>query len=432
MATAFDHMNSSTSSQVRISEFGRLEIFLVAMVIFVSNDTISFGTNVDLGYQSFKYLIYSFATFILLVKVNTRIFTPGLGGLLAIMVSVLLTAAVNFDSSGGYIYQLWMVLIGFLIVQNLRLEDFSRVFLRIILTLGFLSLLIFAAANFAPSIFDVFPVGENSAGVEFHNLYIGSIYKEVAEVRNASIFREPGVFMIYIMCSIIFEVFFTGERRWKVLVLLIVVLITTYSTAGFLLLPVLFVAYMLRGGAKILGAKNVGIFAAFSGIAAVLSVQPEIYDALFSKLSSDSASFGSSLARIASIVVNAQIFAENPFFGAGLAGYGALFERYSSIHFGLPLQASGQSTNTFMALFATYGVLYGGVVVYALIRLTGRLSDRNFPKGLLFLVFAMMFSSQDLRYSLLFYILVFYGLQSTAVVGVSDNGGSAAQIRTSS
>jgi len=152
----------------------------------------------------------------------------------------------------------------------------------------------------------------------------------------------------------------------------------------------------------------------FAAIFLIFNLQPDLYDQFFSKLSSDSASFGSSTARVASILVNFYILASYPISGSGLGNYGSLFKEYSSLYFGVPLEASGQSTNSFMAVLATYGSLYGLIILYALLCLTKKLSRRFIPKIILFISFGLMFSSQDMRYSLLFNILVFYGLKFSA------------------
>ena len=360
----------------------------------------------------FKYVVYLIVTLGLLINLNLKIFrSNGVYFLCVIVASILLTSLSHLDFAGGYIYQIWIVFLAFLITQFLGFEIFINIFKKYVFVLSFLSIFVFVIANYYDWILDYFPVGENSAGIEFTNLYIGSVYKGVAEIRNASIFREPGVFMIYILLAVMFELFISNRLNIYFLAFLFIALLTTFSTAGFVILFFLIIGYMFKKDVQNFQSNRILLASIFAAFILIFSFQPELYDQVFSKLSSDSASFGSATARIASIVVNLDIFANHPFLGSGLGNYGSLFEEYSNLYFGVPLEASGQSTNSFMAVFATYGLLYGLIVLYALMCLTKKLSRSFILKSILFLSLGLMFSSQDMRYSLLFNILVFYGLK---------------------
>lgn len=399
-------------------------VFLVGLVIFISDDTIAFGTNVNSGYLMFKYMVYLIVTLGLMVNLKLKIFrSNGFYFLCAIVSSIIFTSLSHLDFVGGYIYQIWIVFLAFLIAQFLDFEVFTYFFKKYIFVLSLLSVLVFVIANYHDWVLDYFPSGENSAGVEFANLYIGSVYKGVSEIRNASVFREPGVFVIYILLAVIFEIFISNKLNKSFLAVVSIALITTFSTAGVLILFVLIIGYMFKEDVANFQSNKILIASIFVIFILIFSSRPELYEQVFSKLSSDSASFGSATARIASILVNLVIFANHPFFGSGLGDYGGLFEEYSSIYFGEPLEASGQSTNSFLAIFATYGLLYGLIVLYALMCLTKKISRSFVVKCVLCLSFGLMFSSQDMRYSLLFYILVFYGIKiSTNIIyrAVSD------------
>lgn len=169
----------------------------------------------------------------------------------------------------------------------------------------------------------------------------------------------------------------------------------------------------MKTDAEKLKKSNIFIVVAGLVITLIFWFQPDLYTKIFSKLSSESDSFGSSIARVASVVVNLEIFASNPVFGSGLTEYGGLFEKYSILHFNEALEASGQSTNSFMSVFATYGLLYGVIILYALMRFAKKIAHKFVLQGNLFLILLLMFSSQDMRYSLLLYMLVFYGLNTS-------------------
>lgn len=386
-------------------------VLLLGAIIFISDDTIVFGTNVSPGFQIFKHLVYLLLTLWLLIDVNIKIFkSNGIYFLHAIVSSIVFTCLLHLDFTGGYVYQILIVFLAYLVTRFLAFELFVILFKKYMFVLCVLSIFVFVIANYYDWALAYFPVSENSSGVEFYNLYVGSVYKDIAETRNASIFREPGVFMIYILLAITFELFLAEKVSFKFLSVMFITLFTTFSTAAFVVLFFLVAGYLLKSDAKkIKGSK---IFIVITGLVITLIFwsQPDLYTKIFAKLSSESDSFGSSIARVASIVVNLQIFALNPVFGSGLTEYGGLFEKYSIMYFNEALEASGQSTNSFMSVFATYGLLYGVIILYALLRFTKKFSHSFFLRGNLFLIFLLMFSSQDMRYSVLLYMLVFYGL----------------------
>lgn len=389
-------------------------VLLLGVVIYISDDTILFGTNVSAGYLIFKHLVYLFVTFWLLIGVNIKIFkSNGIYFLCAIVSSIIFTCLLHFDFTGGYAYQILIVFLAYLVTRFLVFESFLSLFKKYMFVLCVLSIFVFVIANYYDWMLVYFPVSENSSGVEFYNLYVGSVYKDVAETRNASIFREPGVFMIYILLAITFELFLAEKVSFKFLSVMFIALFTTFSTAAFVVLFFLIAGYLLKIDPEKLKKSKIFIVVAGLVITLIFWFQPDLYTKIFSKLSSESDSFGSSIARVASVVVNLEIFASNPVFGSGLTEYGGLFEKYSILHFNEALEASGQSTNSFMSVFATYGLLYGVIILYALMRFAKKIAHRFVLQGNLFLILLLMFSSQDMRYSLLLYMLVFYGLNTS-------------------
>lgn len=388
--------------------------FLLFIIIFISNDTFTFGTNEDSKYIIFKYVVYFLLTFFLLIKSNIKIITlKSTLYLYLIIISIFLTSLIHLDFRGGYVYQFWIVLLAFLIAKSLSIEEFSVMFNKFIFILSIISILVFIVAISFDWLLDYFPVHVNIIGVEFINLYIGVVYKGVGLIRNISIFREPGVFGIYLLLGIIFELFYSAKINKKHIFIFFIALFTTFSTTAFVVFFLVIIGYLFKRD-KMNFIKNKSMFIFFVAIVIViLSFCPEIYLRIFSKLDSESVFYGSLTARVASIVVNFYIFVTNPVVGCGLSNYGDLFTAYSIQYFGVPLKAGGQSTNSFMSIFATYGFLYGSILIWSFMGLIRKFSKNIFIQIILFLSLMMMLSGEDMRYSLLFYILVFLGLKFT-------------------
>lgn len=387
---------------------------LLFIIIFISNDTLTFGTNLDSKYIIFKYIVYFLLSFYLLIKFNIKIFSlKSTLYLYLIIISIFLTSLLHLDFRGGYVYQIWIILLAFLIAKSLSIEEFSVIFNRYIFILSIISILVFIVAISFDWLLDYFPVHVNTAGVEFTNLYIGAVYKGVGSIRNTSIFREPGVFMIYLLLGIIFELFYTAKLNKKHIFIFFIALFTTFSTAAFIILFLVIIGYLIKRDKRNFIQNKITIIFFIVIVIAILSFHPEIYLRIFSKLDSESAYYVNLTARVTSIVANFYIFFTNPVAGCGLSNYGDLFTAYSMQYFGIPLKAEGQSTNTYMSIFATYGFLYGSILICSFIGLTKKFSKNIFIQIILFLSLMMMFSNEDMRYSLLFYTLIFLGLKFT-------------------
>lgn len=138
--------------------------------------------------------------------------------------------------------------------------------------------------------------------------------------RNCGPFWEPGLFATYCLVAIVFTITDGSKKaNYFALILFIVATITTFSTAGILLLLLLIPVFFYEKIGKDSGTISLVIFLAILSGVVVLSITG-ILDSIpfFSKLSfsnlSKASSFGT---RIASISLDLKIFSQRPIFGAG-------------------------------------------------------------------------------------------------------------------
>lgn len=397
-------------------------LVILFIVIFISDDTFTFGTNQNFGYILFKYGIYFFLTSYLLVRNKLKIYlipTKGNLALCAIGISVLLTAVLNFDLTGGYIYQIWLALLAFLITQYIPSRELARIFIKYIYVLSLISIVVFIIANSFPNFLTLFPVYLNANDVEFYNLGICVVFKDIEEVRNTGIFREPGVFMVYLSLAIILELFHQHHVNRKHIIVLIIASVLTFSTAAFIILAVICIAYLFKSNHKeVLKNKFLILMAGISIVMAIISI-PELYSRVFDKIGKDSVNEGSSLARGASVIVNLKMFSDHPIKGIGITSFPGNFESYSLDMFGIALEV-GNNTNTITTIMAVYGVAFSIVFIYLILMSTGKLSKYIIIRFFLFIAFLMMLSNEDLRYSLMTFVILFWGLKSELTKEVLD------------
>lgn len=389
-----------------------LLVFFV--VIFVSDDTFTFGTNQNIGFILLKYTTYLLLTVFLLFKSRINIFVVPTRAnliLLSLIFTIMLTAILNLDLTGGYIYQIWIALLAFLITHYIPPRELVRVFIKYIYVLSCISIIVFIIATRFPFLLSPFPVYANANDVQFYNLGICVVFKDVMEVRNTGIFREPGVFMIYLSVAIIFELFYRETINKRNVIVITVALFLTFSTAAFIILGVIGIAYLFKKNDKMTLYNKIFIVVVGIVVVFVVLLTPEINARIFDKIGKDSVKDGSSLARGVSVIINLEIFLDNPIKGIGISNFPNAFSMYGLKIFNFEIP-SGNNTNTITTILAIYGLIFGLIVFYLLFKLTSKISKKIVINIFLFIAFLMMFSNEDLRYSLMIFVLLFWGLRS--------------------
>lgn len=388
------------------------------ILIYISNDTLLFGTLEDSA--SLTTIIYSvLITLVLLtdgkkiLKVNTV--TPFIYLITSILL-VILTGALNNELTGGYLYQILVFVVCYALFKIIPLDYFILSFRKILYFLSVVSIITYLIVLIMPSLLYYVPVVENISGVERYNFFVSTINVNLFSniYRNSSIFREPGVFMMYIILALILEVYLNIKYRksldYRYVSLLIVSLLLTFSTGGYIIFAV-FLIYLAFSIKAIRNLKIVFFIGSIIFISTFFIGDIIDKTQVLGKLSVDSTHYGSTVARISSIVVPLNIFLDNIFFGVGLTEFSVLYEEVAFRIYQIPFTSGGQSTNTILNKFATYGVFFGFFYVYSYYLLSKMLSKRTYSL-LLFLIFILLFANEDVRYSLIFSILPYYALNN--------------------
>jgi len=388
---------------------------ILLIVIYISDDTFNFGTNENYMYLIIKYIIYFFLTLYLIVASNLKfltIFSKSLVVFYLIVFFVFMTSFFNLDLSGGYVYQIWLFFLAILIVNFYSHKEFVMTYSKLIYFISLISLLIFVISSISPSFFQIFPAQTNSAGATFYNLGICIVSFENLYVRNMSIFREPGVFMIYLNMAIIFELFFKEKVNRRYLLVFIFAIFSTLSTAAFLILGSILIAYLFTKNKNKAVLKNKALIMGLGIIAiAFIFSSSTFYSMIFDKIGKNSIGEGSSLARGISVVANFNIFLENFIFGTGIKIYPLEFSKATLALIGISLDI-GNNTNTITTLFAVYGFFIGCLFIFMLFSFAKKTSNSLIVRIIIFFVLIMFYSNEDLRYSLMSATLLMWGLKN--------------------
>lgn len=388
------------------SKIPNLLWLFVFLLFYISADSSLFasGSSTLFGKVFNIFLLSSAATVILLslTSLPYRYF----GTLGVILLSFIITIIVNNSFSGGFILQLSLYIIAIFIVERIPFSKFCAYYEKLVFFFACCSIIFYLFRLLGLNYPGINIVHENN--IYYHNFFTSYLTYSSAIIRNFSIFREPGVFAIYLNFAILINILNPQKSSIK-LIIFYIALITTLSTTGVIVGILLLILKLNYFGKKstVLSLLLIGIIIAIIGFDRIFI--SEYIETTFGKFSVDSDSFNSTLARITSILVPMKIFFENPF-GVGFENFTEYYTEtsYKLYNIGVSL---GMATNTITNMFAKFGFI-GIFTLIWVYRLANLFSIRSNSKWLILLVIIMCFFSQDLWASSIFTIFLIYGMKN--------------------
>jgi len=323
---------------------------------------------------------------------------------------------INKDYRNGYFIQFFVVLLAAFISNRIRLRDFIHYYSNIVYTISILSLVVFVGVSIYPSIINIFPTINNYAGSVFANLFVSNVIINSNNIlRNFCIFREPGVFIIYLLLGLIIELYYNGIIDYKRVFVYIVTIVTTFSTTGYILLAFLLLIFIVKNI-----RKRIVFWSTIGLLCLTIFLIPIEYSVVFAKFDTHNYAYLSAQSRISSVVIPFMIFVEH-WYGIGLSNFVINYLEYSKIIFGRVISPEGDSTNTILNTFAIYGVFYGSILFYGLFKFAKSLCSQKIMAIPIFLILLLISSAEELRFSLLFNIIIMYGFLYVETSNISKN-----------
>lgn len=397
-----------------------LEYFNVTLAVilfftlYVSQETILFGTNADQRYPFISQIVYllfaGYSIWKIAMAKNNK-----LGYLVSLLGLIILSAMVNSDFSGGVALQMAVLVIGYYLARKYPISAFAVTYETLFFWIALSSIIINMLYIIFPGLFSIFPMIYDYNDHPYINVFITriSLFLGGDYLRNSAFFREPGVYTIFLELALIINLFYYKRKNLIHVVVYVIAVISTLSTAGYVITIALFGSYYLSKG----GSKSISYLLLFGGLLFYLYANfsnDDLYVNTFGKFDENSEKYSSTLSRFASIRVPIQIMFENPVFGVGLSDFVSEFSKLSKTIMRAELSSGGASTNTILNLAATYGVIYGGIIISLLYKSCKNLISSVNKKHavLLFAVIFLSISNEDIRYSIFFSMLLFYGINS--------------------
>lgn len=410
-------------ANMKKQKLGRIFAFFVLFILIAcSSETLLFGTNNNQAIKNLGYLIFAgLVVALFIIAVEQRISYNNNAYLLlgAFLALSLLSCLTNFDFDIKYPYEFLLLFAAFLTTKLIGLEEFKKQYSNLMLFLSLFSLVGLFLASVAYPFVIKFPVITNISGLRYYNLFFTMIPSSNTGTigRNYGIFREPGMFAVYLCLGLIFELFRDKNINLFKLIIFSITIFMTYSTAGYILSALLFLVFLLRKPVPKTNHKLVKYIVLGIICCVLLFGWDAIYAHVIKKLQTENASRS---ARFGSIRVNLELLFRQPW--KTLFGLGFTQVENSYIIVANELNIDINNTNTLFKILAVHGIVYAILIISLLYLFFAKVSKNKAESICLFIIFIMAISNEDLIVNGVVYLLGFYAInQRNECIEEGDN-----------
>lgn len=387
-----------------------LYFLLIGIIIIVSDDTLFFGTNSNEYFILLKYITLIVLSLIWGLTHIHRSVSVAFGVCLGMCLMVLLSCIFNADFRIGYFYKCTLLILAYEIATTVPIKKLAFQIDKIMFFLTASSIIGMVVATFAKPLLNFLPIFTNSAGVKFYNSIIFMIEVTDYTLRNFGIFREPGVFQVYIIIAFILHLYNITPNKISHIFVYVIGVILTFSTTGYLALASLMLLYLIKKN-KDVKARNKKIIIILFFIFGLIymAFQTTLLSSegiIFNKFSNMKRH--TTIARFASFSSNFEIWIKYPIFGAGLKTVGEQFSILTYFKYGY---ATEHNTNTLMNELATYGIIYTFVFVIGFYKFIKKTTQNKIEQALILLTLFLLSCGEKLTFSPIIYIFIFYGFK---------------------
>ncbi|MPM63021.1 hypothetical protein SDC9_109899 [bioreactor metagenome] len=348
---------------------------------------------------------------IMVDKVSIQLNTKSLFVAIIMISSLLLNLLITNDPSVDLYLKLCIqIIIAMYFVSLFKFHIFIEAFVDVLIFLSVYSLIAtYLAMTFPEYIKGIFPLLLHEE-VGYTNVLInmGLTFTHTSDVlmhRNYGMFREPGLYQFYLIMALIIELWYKKDGLIvSKLIILTVTIISTFSTAGLIAGMIIIIAYLSNNR---IGEKKYIKYTTFTIIAcAILFYIPQFNEYLIRSIMKldildTSSSYDS---RWGSLKAMFELWLMYPIIGSG----------YTEGSFGIGKELLNQytkdNTNTTITNFALYGVVYGIIHLYAIVRWALISHQKKVVIALLICGIILSMNNENCTNNLLIVIFMFYAL----------------------
>lgn len=399
----------SNNSKPKSKHINIFVTFFVLIQIHLSADAAPKGLRWSkefVVFSSFLFIAVIFLYYIFYKKysINKKslIFT------ICIICISLLSVIVNQDFTPDNFIFLSIVLSGFFVCNIFDRDDYIEGYLNAIAIYSIYSLvstyllLPFIMRGF----FAFFPTKINILGTPFVDMGLSFAVKWNGLMRNQGIFREPGVFQFFVLVAIAIEMFYVKYRpiNKKYILVFIITLISTFSTAGILcfipMLYLFFVRNIKKNRLTIVLIITIVAFFIYISIDAnssfVLSLNRSFNKIRYIKNNN------SSVVRVESIFNLLKMSMNSPIIGSSFTnGFKYIIDNYIKYN-------TSDITGTMISFIMALGFPMGLFINYNFYKFCIILNNNMSISLILFLSLFISLNSQNLVYSSILWTFIFF------------------------
>lgn len=331
--------------------------YIAALLLFYFNLDVIIWSG-DIGLQSVMYLVQGIC-FVLFLKLHDKSQCNANAFFLLIVVS-LLVSIVHLFSSVTYYYKLFLFPLIYLMLKKTTIWELQVSYYKITWFFAIVSLVFYISCNYL-GLGNLMPIAfQGGAGASYSTNFL---YSHITNwtVRNGGIFREPGVYQIYLNIALLFYYQINKDKLIdKFTGPILIAVFTTLSSAGIMIAISILIYQTLQ-------QKNRNIGTTITFIAFVLIAYIAImasFDSIFYKLQMGKDESMSAFARYYSVSIPLKMWIDYPLFGCGNEEFNELILHYPADN-GLRLNPY-LVTNSLTVIFATSGVFLGCLCLFGI------------------------------------------------------------------
>lgn len=311
---------------------------------------------------------------------------------------LLFSQIIHLDFVLSYECKILQIMAGYVLFRKIPFDLFVEKYLKLMYFICLFSIPIWFAHHIG---WDIWSWAPSSGDGQYKTLFFYAVDVYSISGRNNGPFWEPGVFQIYINIAVMFLLFLKEHFSVKYLVVFTVVLITTYSTTGYLCFAMLLITYVYNRGKKIKAIHLILLLAFFIAAYLYITTNEELYLKVFGKLEANSESSKSAIIRSNEILFYFQLWIStihNFLFGAGAS---SAYEQVSILHSVSEATFEGSTQTTFREL-ASFGLLFTLIKMVLYYRFCALFTSKVMGRLALFVVMFIMMNTESLVYSMMF------------------------------
>lgn len=384
------------------SKTALLSFFVFALILYFNNETLS--NNLCTFVKQPCQYVAIIGMGLYMVLSNKKLLAPYSNTIAyAIIMCLCVAIAGLFDRSfsNGYILTMMNIVLASMMASVLPYSQFKRFYIACLIFLSVCSLLV---TYFLRPILPLLPLQHvvNNSQIPFTNVIVCYVIDFDSYLRNTGIFREAGVWGAFVLLAIMLLLSernkFTVKRYNTYLIIFIVTVLSTFSTACMLALVLYLVVSIITKQMTLGNNKVVVLFIAAFILLVLRNIDYlDLFNESVGKLSTDSSSYKART----DVYTNALPMIFSNVFGHGiLNGASGLMLGHD--------ESSFHNTSTIITSCVYFGVVFFCVYVYGFLRFC----KRRLSSILFIIPLLIILNAEQYIFNPIFYMLVFYGISN--------------------